>query len=88
MLVARERKWAVWVDMETLVGLDLSIPLHPCQGGLPPSNLSSRPERTRISCYAALTDGHVCGFHRMKFANATNLNRKSGAAQGRDLLFA
>jgi hypothetical protein len=23
----------------------------------------------------------------MKFANATNLNRKSGVAQGRDLLF-
>jgi hypothetical protein len=38
--------------------------------------------------HAALTDGHVCGFNRMKFANATNLNRKSGGAQGRDLLFA
>jgi hypothetical protein len=24
--------------------------------------LSSRPERTRISCYAALTNAHVCGF--------------------------
>jgi hypothetical protein len=24
--------------------------------------LSSRPERTRISCYAALTNVRVCGF--------------------------
>ena len=28
----------------------------------PPHPLSSRPERTRISCYAELTSGHVCGF--------------------------
>jgi hypothetical protein len=27
-----------------------------------PIELSSRPERTRISCYAALTNVHVCGF--------------------------
>jgi hypothetical protein len=26
------------------------------------TELSSRPERTRISCYAALTSSHVCGF--------------------------
>ena len=26
------------------------------------TKLSSRPERTRISCCAALTNGHVCGF--------------------------
>jgi hypothetical protein len=52
--------------------------------------LSSRPERTRISyiatppaaTYAASRKGS-----RMKFANATNLNRKSGVAQRRDLLF-
>ena len=44
----------------------LSIPLHPCQGGSPPSNLSSRPERTRISCYAALPSSHVCGFQQGK----------------------
>ena len=55
-----------------------------------PTELSSRPERTRISCYSALTSSHVCGFRkesRMKFANATNLNRKSGVAQWRDLRF-
>jgi hypothetical protein len=27
-----------------------------------PDTLSSRPERTRISCHAALTNVHVCGF--------------------------
>jgi hypothetical protein len=48
------------------VWLTLSIPLHPCQGGPPPSNLSSRPERTRISCYAALTNARVCGFQYEK----------------------
>jgi ligand-binding sensor domain-containing protein len=26
------------------------------------NSLSSRPERTRISCYAALASAHVCGF--------------------------
>jgi hypothetical protein len=26
--------------------------------------LSFRPERTRISCYAALTNARVCGFQR------------------------
>jgi hypothetical protein len=26
------------------------------------TNLSSRPERTRISCYEALTNDRVCGF--------------------------
>jgi hypothetical protein len=55
-----------------------------------PTELSSRPERTRISyiaeppvaTYAASRKGS-----RMKLANATNLNRKSGVAQWRDLLF-
>ncbi len=28
--------------------------------------LSSRPERTRISCYAALTNARVCGFQQGK----------------------
>ncbi len=28
----------------------------------PKIELSSQPERTRISCYAALTSNHVCGF--------------------------
>jgi hypothetical protein len=42
-----------------------------------------RPERTRISRHAAL-DMAACGAFRkesrMKFANATNLDRKSGVA--------
>jgi hypothetical protein len=54
------------------------------------TKLSSRPERTRISyiaeppvaTYAASRKGS-----RMKLANATNLNRKSGVAQWRDLLW-
>ena len=47
--------------------------------------LSSRPERTRISCYAALTTAACAAFRkesRMKFANATNLDRKSGERSG------
>ena len=40
----------------------LSIQLHHYQGAAPPFTLSSRPERTRISCYAALTNARVCGF--------------------------
>src|SRR5271155_4183369 len=31
-----------------------------------PFPLSSRPKRTRISCYATLTNGHVCGFPQRK----------------------
>jgi hypothetical protein len=44
----------------------LCILLHPqVSTGLAPgllSLLSSRPERTRISCYAALTNARVFGF--------------------------
>jgi hypothetical protein len=49
-----------------------------------------RPERTRTSCYAALDKTACAAFRkesRMKLANATNLDRKSGVAQWRDLLF-
>jgi hypothetical protein len=45
--------------------------------------LSSRPERTRISCYAALDMATCAAFveeSRMKIGNATELNRKSGVA--------
>jgi hypothetical protein len=43
------------------------------------------PERSgpEISCYAAVTNARVCGFSkesRMKFANATKLDGKSGVA--------
>jgi hypothetical protein len=53
-----------------------------------PFPLSSRPKRTRISCHAALDMTTCAAFFkesRMKFANATKLNRKSGGAQRRDL---
>ena len=56
----------------------------------PPYTLSSRPERTRISYIAALTVATYAAFSkesRMRFANATNLNRKSGVAQWKDLQF-
>jgi len=46
------------------------------------------PERTRISYIAALTVATFAAFSkesRMKFANAANLDRKSGVAQWRDL---
>ena len=48
------------------------------------------PERTRISCHAALDMATSAAFvkeSRMKFANATKLDRKSGVAQWRDLRF-
>jgi hypothetical protein len=48
------------------------------------TKLSSRPERTRISCHAALETTACAAFSkesRMKFSNATNTNRKSGVAQ-------
>ena len=54
----------------------------------PPSPLSSRPKRTRISCHAAPDKTACAPFfkeRRMMFANATNFYRKSGAAQWRDL---
>ena len=49
-----------------------------------------RPERTRISCHAALDKAACAAFikeSRIKFTNATNLNRKPGVAQWRDLRF-
>ena len=55
-----------------------------------PSPLSSRPERTRISCHAALDKAAYAPFRkerRMKFANAIKFHRKSGGAQWRDLQF-
>jgi hypothetical protein len=58
-----------------------------CQG---PTELSSRPERTRISYIAA---PHAATYaasrkgSRKKFANATDLDRKFGVAEWRDLLF-
>jgi hypothetical protein len=47
------------------------------------TKLSSRPERTRISCHAALDKTTYVAFikeSRMKFASATNFYRKSGVA--------
>jgi hypothetical protein len=41
------------------------------------------PERTRISCHAALKTTACAAFSkesRMKLANATNINRKSGVS--------
>jgi hypothetical protein len=45
--------------------------------------LSSGPERTRISCHAALDKAACAPFRkegRMTFTNAAKVNRKSGAA--------
>ena len=52
--------------------------------------LSCRPERTRISYYAAPPTATCAAFRkesRMKFADAINLGRKSGVAEWRDLRF-
>jgi hypothetical protein len=35
---------------------------HPTAAASCVNELSSLPERTRISCFAALTKSHVCGF--------------------------
>jgi hypothetical protein len=56
----------------------------------PAIELSSRPERTRISCHAALdmaASAAFCKESRMKFASATKFDRKSGVAEWRDLRF-
>jgi hypothetical protein len=53
-----------------------------------PSPLSSRPERTRISCLAPLDKTARAPFfkeRRIQFASATNFYRKSGGAERRDL---
>jgi hypothetical protein len=45
--------------------------------------VSNQPKRTRISCHAALDMAACAAFRkesRMKLANATNLDRKSGVA--------
>jgi hypothetical protein len=55
-----------------------------------PTDLSSRPKRTRISCLAALDTTTCAAFikeSRMRFADATELYRKSGVAKWRELLF-
>jgi hypothetical protein len=56
----------------------------------PPSPLSSRPKRTRIS-YLALRATDTCAAlreeSRMQSLKATGLDRKSGGAQWRDLRF-
>jgi hypothetical protein len=54
------------------------------------TELSSRPERTRISCHATLDKAACAPFfkeRRMMFVNATNFYRKSGVGQWRDLRF-
>jgi len=56
----------------------------------PPSPLSSRPERTRTSYFTLLATTTYAVFlkkNRMMLINATNLDRKSGGAQWRDLRF-
>ena len=54
----------------------------------PPSPLSSRPKRTRISYFALLATTTCAALRkesRMQIPNTTGLNRKSGGAQWRDL---
>jgi hypothetical protein len=56
----------------------------------PPSPLSSRPKRTRISYHAEPdTTAHAAFVKESSTrpAGATNINRKSGVAEWRDLRF-
>jgi hypothetical protein len=58
--------------------------------GLLGPDLSFRPKRTRISYFAAIntpTSAALRRERRTNFSNATELDRKSGVAQRRDLLF-
>jgi hypothetical protein len=57
---------------------------------VPKPEVSSRPERTRISCHAALDKTTSAPFRkegRMQCTNAAKFHRKSGGAQWRDLQF-
>ncbi len=78
------------MNWDTSGPLDTRVP-YPGNGPFPSTTLSflpSRLERTRISCHVALETTGCAAFRkesRMKFANATNINRKSGVAEGRDL---
>jgi hypothetical protein len=66
-----------------------SLICNKCGLKAPPSDLSSRPERTRISYLAKTKMATYAAFlkeSRTNFANATKFNRKSGAAKRRDLL--
>jgi hypothetical protein len=54
------------------------------------TELSSRPERTPISCFALLATSTYTALRResrMQILNATALDRKCGGAQWRDLRF-
>ena len=67
-----------------------SLNQPPIQTEARPSPLSSQPKRTRISCCAAVDRAACAAFRkesRMKLAEPTNFNRKSGGAKWRDLQF-
>jgi hypothetical protein len=69
--------------LEMTILLQLKLRISPGNAEFyPQTELSSRPERTRISCHAALETTACAAFSKeslMKFANA-NINRKSGVA--------
>ncbi len=91
LLNALERTRASKIGLVAVVAA-LSIHLHPCQGGPPPLKFviptEANPDfllrgphqrpRVRLSVKES----------RMKLANATDLHRKSGVAERRDLQFA
>ena len=75
------------------VAFSFVIPSEAEKTAVPHLNLADkclRPERTRISRPAALDKTACAAFSkesRMKSANATKINRKSGVAEWRDLRF-
>jgi hypothetical protein len=79
-----DRSVAQWRDLQ------FPFPHHKSAGPQPTHPLSSRLERTRISCCAAVDRAACAAFRkesRMNLAEPTQLYRKSGVAQRRDLRF-
>jgi hypothetical protein len=67
----------------------MEAPLSPLSSRL--SRPAVGPERTRISCHAAMDEAACAPFRkegRMKCTNATKIKGKSRVAKRRDLLFA
>jgi hypothetical protein len=68
----------------------MALVQQPLSRKTPPSPLSSRPKRTRISYFALLATSTFAALRResrMQFPEATGLDRKSGGAEWRDLRF-
>jgi hypothetical protein len=92
-----ERISSVWSQIYRLAFSTLSIHVHLCQGGPPPSTLSSRPprravglERTRISYIAVPLKATYAAFRKeshKNFANAASWTGNPGERKGETCSF-